>query len=506
MPEERRVIILGLDGVSLSDLENIASRGGMPFISWLLKRAAKNEPNVLIPYTAPSWTTVATGVNPGKHGIFDFVKPSPTNEFKPVGPNDIMYPRINEILAFNKLPSITLNLVLSYPPLPRKRETIVIPSWSSLKLKTWPPHISKLVKNIVGMGPPKALTIDSYVEEISTRLENRINTELELAGKFDWKLYFTVFSEPDWIFHKAYTQFMKNGKPKAAQKTFKLIDSFLKKLYESSPAETMIILASDHGFAEVKTFVNVNMVLKKMGLLKIKQQKGLKGALLKTIFTILQRLPYVKHRVKYKALRLMEALNFKPRIGKDPLTSPVDYQESIAYMPTPYYIYINKKLNKNTKTRVSKKIVMELKKVGEYFKVLEAGKEFFKGPYSHNAPDIVIIPKEGFTTSARLLSRKIIDKGTWNIHSSKGLAVVYTSDINKEKPVRITQLDLVPTALSYLGVPLPHDLDGHFVPGIIKPHEKKLRRRDYVSIYRNLRRLHKKIHHIAHKTPRQSKV
>jgi len=68
------------------------------FFKWLLGRSFKSEPKVIIPYTAPSWTTVATGVNPGKHGIFNFIKPY--GEIGVVKSDEVMYPRINEVLAF----------------------------------------------------------------------------------------------------------------------------------------------------------------------------------------------------------------------------------------------------------------------------------------------------------------------------------------------------------------------------------------------------------------------
>jgi len=465
----------------------------------LLGRSLKSEPKVIIPYTAPSWTTVATGVNPGKHGIFDFIKPLPNGEIGVVKSNEVMYPRINEVLALNNLPSITFNLIYSYPPLPKKENTLVVASWAFPKPKAWPFDVAKFIKKISGGWPPlRASTIEAYVDKIVFSLEKKINVQLEIAEKYGWKLCFTVFHEPDWVFHRAYREVLEGHKFRSALKVFRLIDSYLKKLYEIANAETMIILASDHGFMEVKNFINVNLALKKAGFLTISRPQGLRAVLFKTILEIFQRLPHAKHKLKYKALQFMELLNFKVGFGRDPLTSPIDYRESVAYMASLYYIYVNRRLNETNRIAVREKIISSLSSIKEYFTVVMPGNEFFRGPYARRAPDIVLIPREGFTVSPRLLSKKIVDRGMWYVHSPNGLATIYVPNLTADKNVEITQLDLVPTALAYLDLPVPHDADGHVV-NTVRHVCENIKQKDYASIYRNLREIHNRIKRFTHK-------
>src|SRR5687767_6543477 len=68
-----RVLLLGLDGVGYPMLEPAFAAGHMPHYKALLDRSASGVlTSTVPPYTPPGWTSIFTGVNPGKHGIFGF--------------------------------------------------------------------------------------------------------------------------------------------------------------------------------------------------------------------------------------------------------------------------------------------------------------------------------------------------------------------------------------------------------------------------------------------------
>ncbi|MFQ5821938.1 MAG: alkaline phosphatase family protein, partial [Candidatus Heimdallarchaeota archaeon] len=70
---EKRVIIIGLDGMPWHILELLIDRGVMPNLKNVVKKGARGTlKSTIPPYTSASWTSISTGVNPGKHGIFDF--------------------------------------------------------------------------------------------------------------------------------------------------------------------------------------------------------------------------------------------------------------------------------------------------------------------------------------------------------------------------------------------------------------------------------------------------
>src|SRR5918992_2721943 len=68
-----KVLLLGLDGMTFSVLDPAFEAGHMPNYKRLLERGASGTlTSTIPPYTPPGWTSIFTGVNPGRHGIFGF--------------------------------------------------------------------------------------------------------------------------------------------------------------------------------------------------------------------------------------------------------------------------------------------------------------------------------------------------------------------------------------------------------------------------------------------------
>ena len=75
-PTARRVVVLGLDGLSPSVASEMMDRGVMPNLTALRKRGTFCGLATTCPGISPvAWSSFQTGVNPGRHGIFDFLKP-----------------------------------------------------------------------------------------------------------------------------------------------------------------------------------------------------------------------------------------------------------------------------------------------------------------------------------------------------------------------------------------------------------------------------------------------
>src|SRR5262249_40888642 len=71
----KRVVILGLDGLDYGLTEQLLSEGKLPHLAALRKRCFKPLGTTLPPISPVAWSSFQTGVNPGKHGIFDFLMP-----------------------------------------------------------------------------------------------------------------------------------------------------------------------------------------------------------------------------------------------------------------------------------------------------------------------------------------------------------------------------------------------------------------------------------------------
>ncbi len=72
----KRVVILGLDGLDFRLTTKLLSEGKLPHMAALAQRGSFKPLATTIPPISPvAWSSFQTGVNPGKHNVFDFLTP-----------------------------------------------------------------------------------------------------------------------------------------------------------------------------------------------------------------------------------------------------------------------------------------------------------------------------------------------------------------------------------------------------------------------------------------------
>src|SRR5258708_14014773 len=74
----KRVIVIGLDGLESRIVEPLLASGALPNLQRLRALGGFSKVATTTPAQTPvAWSTFATGVNPGGHGIFDFIRRDP---------------------------------------------------------------------------------------------------------------------------------------------------------------------------------------------------------------------------------------------------------------------------------------------------------------------------------------------------------------------------------------------------------------------------------------------
>ena len=138
----RRVVVLGLDGMDPLLARRFMDEGRLPNFSDLQNRGSFRPLETTIPAMSPvAWSTFSTGVNPGKHRIFDFFTRDPKNympmlssahisskkAFRKIGPLKIPRRHTNvdflrksisfwKILGQNGIFSSVLRVPITFPP------------------------------------------------------------------------------------------------------------------------------------------------------------------------------------------------------------------------------------------------------------------------------------------------------------------------------------------------------------------------------------------------------
>lgn len=78
-PKFQRVVVLGLDGLDHGLTTQLLAEGKLPNLAKLQQLGSFHSLGSTLPPISPvAWSTFQTGVNPGKHNIFDFLTPDET--------------------------------------------------------------------------------------------------------------------------------------------------------------------------------------------------------------------------------------------------------------------------------------------------------------------------------------------------------------------------------------------------------------------------------------------
>ena len=113
-----KVLIIGLDGATWRVLEPWARNGRLPNLAVLMARGSWGPLRSTVPaLTLPAWSSLATGRNPGGHGVFAFRRLRPDRYDSPglASASDLRAPTLWEIAGRAGVRVGVVNVPPSYP-------------------------------------------------------------------------------------------------------------------------------------------------------------------------------------------------------------------------------------------------------------------------------------------------------------------------------------------------------------------------------------------------------
>lgn len=273
-----KVAMVGLDGVGTELLLDAIKEFGL--IN--LKKFAKSILTLRSypPYTPIAWTSILTGVDPNKHGIYGFIKIiRHKNMFnlKLNSSKDVLFPRIFEILATKKR-GIILNVPFIYPfkYVYGYRNCIMLSDYFSPKIKLWPENLHAKYKYFLEDSVPPDFIEENFSEAfikfVSELIAGRTKLYLNLIETIDWDFFICIFSVIDWLEHSIgfynLQSLKENGREfyDYLKEIFRLIDYIVGKILSETD---FIVLTSDHGFSLKRIRVNIYNLLEHLKLMKI---------------------------------------------------------------------------------------------------------------------------------------------------------------------------------------------------------------------------------------------
>jgi predicted AlkP superfamily phosphohydrolase/phosphomutase len=519
-----KVVIIGLDAATWTLIRRWIAEGSMPNLAKLMKAGVSGTlQSVLPPITPPAWTSFMTGKNPGKHGIFHFVE-TERNSYAMNYANggSRRSPTVWKLLNAAGFSVGTMNIPFTYPPetldgfqisgldTPSPNSPYVHPP--SLK-RELVDHLGKINHDFRFHG---FMSTDERRAQVLAEMEKTDRqwaaVALYLLKHHPQDVMMFVFMSIDTVQHH-FWQFMDRSHflydPKAeprfgnaVRQVYERLDAVTGRIIEKLPDDTTVFIVSDHGGGPVvDRTVFLNRYLCQLGLLHykgngsvdVRGRFGLREIGLKTLrggYSFLRS--SLSSRQKSRLAEIFPALRMKAELAYTSFVN-IDWGRTKAYcsevLAAPPSIWINLKgvkpagIVEPAEYKALTDFIIE--KLGE-LKDPRTGKpviarvyrrdEIFHGPFSGEGADIVLdwwsedslfstepsFAKDRDKPPVIIREHRPSENSEWGgTHRLNGILIGRGPVLKTAAEIENAQLiDLAPTLLHLLGVPVPEDMDG----------------------------------------------
>ncbi len=513
LSNSEKVFVIGLDGATFYLIKPWADEGRLPNLGKIMEEGAFGELKSTIPTnSAPAWTSFVTGTNPGKHGIL---------HFKSLGYQTTEYlmnrksrgcKAIWNILSEKGKKVGIINVPLTYPP--EKVNGFMISGMDTPGRKstfTFPEGLYQEIRDAVGDYQIEAQLADlvrirndsdrkRFIKAVMNTEELRLMATRYLMERYDWDFLLVVLMAADRIQHR-FWKFMDQKHPhynsKGAKKfgnvvlnVYKRLDEIVGELSEMLDDSTTLVVMSDHGFgpAPVK-YIDLNNWLSSEGLLTFKEKSyGAKSFILNKLqlYTPIR----LRHYLRAKFRSQVDKIQLASRLNNINWYSTKAYADQHVEIFSS--IWVNLKGREpygivkpgNQHEELLNQIISLLKELKDPSSGQKMATEvyrredIFKGSLSIMAPDLIVEWKDSaYRTQSSFLGNKLESYiGTLDSketsrtisgeHKMNGIFLLSGKGINKGKEIQGANIvDLAPTILFKLGIPIPREMDGKVLKG-----------------------------------------
>jgi predicted AlkP superfamily phosphohydrolase/phosphomutase len=436
----RRVVFIGLDGTPYSFLKRLIDEGRMPNAARLAQQGSLRQMDSMWPWVSSvAWSTMMTGVNPAKHGIFGFIDRDPATykQFIPTS-RHMRAKTLWEVLSDAGKRVIVVNVPVTYPP--RQVNGILVGGFlsPSLDKAVYPASYVPTLKAqgyILDADPWKAReSKDLALQEVNAALEARVRTLFYLYDNEEWDYLHVHVMETDRLHHFLW-QLMEEDDPTYAPAfydVYRRIDGMLAGLADRLDGSTTLVWMADHGFCSIKKEVYVNHWLAQQGWLTLRnvppdRKKGLDEIDPSSVaYSLDPGRVFLRVRGREKAGSVAPGAEYE-RLRDEIAAAALELQDPDS---------------------------------GDLvFQAAFKREELYAGPYLEQAADLILAPHDGYDPKGPLYKETLTFKGDElvGMHTYHD-AMLYVRG-QELTPERFSVLDVMPTLLKLMEVPAP-PLDG----------------------------------------------
>jgi predicted AlkP superfamily phosphohydrolase/phosphomutase len=499
----KRVFVLGVDGLCLPIWEQITGEQSIPYLSRLFSTVLPVH-STTPAHSAPAWTSISTGLNPGRHGVLDFWRripniPTPIKS-RPLVTNsgklsfwEVAHQQGHKVGVFN--------YPLSYPP--REVNGFWISGLNTppnAKDFVWPSNLRGDLVDFVAdvdildaFQRTKPLTDDQRIDtldSITSVLQNHIQTGLKaISGRVGAgvSLHVFVITATDRFLHLFWdTLFKTDRAPSARLKkgvvTFwRALDEGVRQWLEAAQPD-LVILTSDHGFCQYPAFAfNCSKWLEDSGFIpKRTERLNVNG-----LIGVLSRSTRLKAALQ-QVLPMVAVRDFRERLRDDslrsysaasPLIPEVLYGPTLAFTLNVIGRQPSGALTPASAERLQAEVIARAKALADergqaVFRSVEPNSGTWWGEYLATFPDITANLQDQFGAAVGSLDPRLfipitsVRTGDHHHIGMVGFSEPYTSDIAGLTPISVWDVPAI--ALHLLEAAVPQHFDGRvpeWLPG-----------------------------------------
>ena len=487
-----RIVSIGLDGAAWHKLDRLIDAGRLPNLAGLARDGARAPlRSVTPPVTCPAWRCSTSGKNPGKVGVFWWLNLDRTSgEITTPDAHAFATADVWDYLSEDGYRCAVLNVPMTYPP-SQLDGTMVSGFGAAFDVDddssgpiTHPPEFEReLVAEYDWKTEVEDATTEDGLEEVYDVLRSRFELLLDLLERGYDYVHLTAF----------YINVLqhKYGDGERTARGWELIDDYLGRI---DTDDTLLVLYSDHGHAPVERTFAVNRWLMEEGYLSMNGDSNSTDAVSGELYEALTSVGVSPKRMAVLARRLLpESVHERVIPSTYPIPSSqladrIEWADNDAVAFSQGPLYLNRDRLGDRYETVRESLIRDLGNLtydGEpVLSDVRRAEEVYDGPFLDRAPDLLLSSGDGWEIYGGIVPSTFESQAmSWTSGNHPvGMLLLNGPGVEPADLPERSLLDVAPTVLSYLGSPVPSDMDGSPVAEAFEDRELSTRRREPIEV------------------------
>lgn len=508
-----KLTVIGLDAATLDVIEPLIDAGQLPHLKRLFDGGSRGVlRSTTPPITSQAWATAFTGVNAGRHGLWEFVERYGTGyRLHLVNGSFRKAPAVWDYLSAAGRKVGVINVPFTWPASPI--DGFMVTGFDAAGRERGMFHPESTAEELrerfgeleLDHRPP--LDSDGKIDTAQTRraAEQKVQTTLWLAEKYEPELLIVVFMAADQTLHYGWREWEEKGVESQLAETYRILDESVGALLDGLGSDGQILVLSDHGGGSLDGTINLNAWLASEGFLTYAAARDPRQAqelARRTLFKVLERRTKVPPRLRRFVKR--HAPGLRDRLHELKEYTAIDWPNTKAFA----YGYMGS-IVLNLRGRELEGAVdpseydsvcsdiaarlLELRdpKTGERIVTAVHRRDaLFRGPEIEKVPDLIVeFVDYSWAGKGNLRDR---DPSMWDTlapsgvplegtHRQEGMVALHGPSVLAGRTISASIEDIASTMLYMLEEPIPIDLEGRVIEEAFDPALLDARPPEYVE-------------------------